>query len=300
METRIRELAARRFNSNNVKVTPLGGGFYGRAFLAELDTEPFRVVIKLYLFPGIAENEAIQLKTLAKHATLKMPEVYFTDIAEAGSFDALAMEYISGVNAGIQTEIPEESIQRLGDAIVENLVSYHSAIHPEGFGQLTSDVFFDDWRSYYKPVAIQTIDKAKKLYEQGELPKELLDIMEQAASRFDRIFNIPIKTARLIHGDYNTWNVMLTENLQDIAGVIDPFNCCWADSELDLYQLDNANGKMFSLLEKYSKKMPLSENFEKKRAFYELFTEINHFYDSKVSMKDYDMMPKALELKSFF
>ena len=43
---------------------------------------------------------------------------------------------------------------------------------------------------------------------------------------------------------------------------------------MDLYQLNNANGRQFRLLEIYAKKKPLTANFAQKNAFYELFTEL--------------------------
>lgn len=65
---------------------------------------------------------------------------------------------------------------------------------------------------------------------------------------------------------------------------IDPFGCCWADSEYDLYQLDNANGKGYGLLQRYAGKMPLSGNFEEKRCFYELYTEVSRYHDACVEV----------------
>ena len=79
-------------------------------------------------------------------------------------------------------------------------------------------------------------------------------------------------------------NVMLDRGRSRAVAVIDPFHCCWADSEFDLYQLDNANGKGYGLLERYGEKMPLSDNFEAKRRFYELYTEVAHYHDAQVEL----------------
>jgi len=101
----------------------------------------------------------------------------------------------------------------------------------------------------------------------------------------------------LIHGDYNTWNVILDDDLTCVKAVIDPFNCCWADSELDLYQLNNANGKYYGLLDIYSAKFPLSENFPLKTSFYEFVSEINHYYDAKVDVRRSQVPEEAIELE---
>lgn len=92
---------------------------------------------------------------------------------------------------------------------------------------------------------------------------------------------------------------MLTEDLKNVSAIIDPFNCSYADREYDLYQLDNANGKEFGLLNNYCKKYQISENFVQKRAFYELFTELNHYYDAKHEIPKEFIANLAGNLKKF-
>jgi len=195
------------------------------------------------------------------------------------------MDFIKGVNAGNVKNIPQATVKQIGNEIVDNLIAYHNAVNAAGFGQLDSKSFSHDWREYYKPIAINILQKSEKLLNDNKLNSQTFEIMKKAVNLFDGIFYLPITQARLIHGDYNTWNIMLTEDLQHVKAVIDPFNCCWADSEFDLYQLDNANGKSFNLLTIYSAKIKLSENFKIKREFYELFTELNHFYDAGIEIK---------------
>ncbi len=122
-------------------------------------------------------------------------------------------------------------------------------------------------------------------------------LFERSLERFDSIFCQSVTEASLIHGDYNTWNIILDETKSCALAVIDPFNCCWADREFDLYQLDNANGKAYGLLKRYSEKVPLSGNFEAKRRFYELYTEVNHYHDARVKadFKAVDDLAKRLE-----
>lgn len=64
--------------------------------------------------------------------------------------------------------------------------------------------------------------------------------------------------------------------------MIDPFICCFADAEMDLYQLDNANCRDYGLLEQYRQRVRLSENFALNNCFYELFTELMHYHDAHV------------------
>lgn len=282
-------------------IKELGGGFYGRVFLISLDCEPFFVVAKLYFFHGLAVKEAAQINMLSKYALLKMPHIYKALEKEQTKFlyDVLFMEYMNGVNAGDfdVTELSEKSKNTICENIVDNLIAIHSVVNPQGFGSLSSEKYCSHWQEYYYPIAKNIVKKARCLLGKGQLSDMVLSVLEQSIKQFDSIFYLPIKQARLIHGDYNTWNVMLDDEKSHAVAVIDPFHCCWADSEFDLYQLDNANGKGYGLLKRYSEKMPLSENFESKRRFYELYTEINHYYDSqvKVNLKAVEELAKRLK-----
>lgn len=294
MENTIKSVIWKRYNVNIEKITPMGGGFYGRVFLVEMPCEPNKIIIKLYLIPGFSQNEYRQIEVLSKSALLKMPKLYWTEpIQENVKYEVLAMEYIRGLNAGeVSAEnLAEESRKNISEEIVNNLLAYHQTINPAGFGLIGSEAFADEWCSYYRPIAHSILAKAKLMLEQGKMYPEAFRIMELAIEHYDDIFYLPVKEACLIHGDYNMWNIMVDESKEHACAVIDPFNCCYADCEYDLYQLDNANGKAFGLLNLYMEKQPVSENFRLKRAFYELFTEINHYFDANVDMREYNLIP---------
>ena len=294
MELSINEVIKKRYDVDVKKITPMGGGFYGRVFLVEIPCEPYQIILKLYLFPGFAVNEYQQIEILAKSACLKMPKLYgMESVQESVKYEVLAMEYLHGLNAGevAVCDLSVETKRVMAEEIVDNLLAYHHTVHPEGFGLIGAEYFFEDWRIYYRPVVEMILNKAKELLEQGKMYPEAFQIMKMAWEHFDDIFYLPITEAGLIHGDYNTWNIMVDEAKEHVVAVIDPFNCCYADTEFDLYQLDNANGKEFGLLTLYKQKQNLSENFRLKRAFYELFTEINHYYDSNIDMHEYNLVP---------
>ncbi len=271
-------------------IRPLGGGFYGRVFLADADEG---IVVKLYLFPNLARREALQLETLARRGRVRMPKVYFA------SDDALLMEYIPGENAGHVSDIPAPSRRRVAEEIVESLIIWHGVRNPEGFGELDAPSFEKDFRDFYHPIAAAVRDKAQILHERGALDRQTMAAFDRSLERFWDIFSLPIRDARLIHGDYNTWNVLLAEDLSHVRAVIDPFGCRWTDPEFDLYQLDNANGRMYGLHELYGKMRALSDNYPQKRAFYELYTELNHFYDAGVSLQKSNIPAQAGTLAKY-
>lgn len=73
-------------------------------------------------------------------------------------------------------------------------------------------------RDYYRPVAERTLKKAETLLARGELDQKTCAVVERAVDQFDRIFYLPITQAGLVHGDYNTWNILLDRDLRHVAG----------------------------------------------------------------------------------
>jgi fructosamine-3-kinase len=82
------------------------------------------------------------------------------------------------------------------------------------------------------------------------------------------------------------WNILLNEDLTDVSGVIDPLDCCWADSEMDIWNLNHVNGKDYGLLDLYASQFPLSDNYLLKMCFYELFSQIASHYDANVGIEE--------------
>lgn len=288
MRDAIDRLIRENYGTEPAKVTALGGGFYGRAFLVELPFEPERIVVKLYLFPGLAKKEAVQLGCLSGSCTLKVPQVYHVCLAgePEGGYDAVLMEYLPGVNAGDLdvSKIAEDTRNTICQEIVENLIAVHGTLHKEGFGAVDSRKFCGTWQEYYYPIAAKIVEKAHVLYKMGQVSEYIVRVFDKSFRDFKKIFDLPVTEARLIHGDYNTWNILLTEEKDHAMAVFDPFGCCWGDSEYDLYQLDNANGKAYGLLERYRQQKRLSPNFDRKRCFYELYSEVGHYHDAGVDV----------------
>ena len=140
---------------------------------------------------------------------------------------------------------------------------------------------------------------ATQLHEANQLNDYVYDIIKCAADNFDKIFYLPITQSSLVHGDYNTWNILADKKSCSVTAIIDPCGCMWADREYDLYQLNNANGKHLKLLEVYANKIPLSENCYEKIAFYELFTEIEHYYKSGYPVVQRRVKKQAEKLNFF-
>ena len=295
----VKKVIDKYFRGQVSEIKNLGGGFYGKVFLASIDKPPHEVVVKIYSDIGMAKKEGLQLSLLAEHTLIPMPRVYYVHEADVHiDHDVLMMEFLTGVNAGFQDKVNEAYLDHIGESMVDNLIAYHSTTNPKGFGEVDTDGFVGDWRLFYRPKVESIMNSALTLYKNGALDEPTYKIVLKAFDKFDEIFYLPITTSGLIHGDYNTWNIMLNEEKTETVAVIDPFGCCWADPEYDLYQLNNANGQNFKLLDRYKRKLPVSENFDLKICFYELFSEIMHYHDAEVDLADSDIPATAAKLEA--
>lgn len=263
-----------------LKIKRIGGGYYADVFRFDYkDSEP--IVVKVYKTKGLMEKEAEQLQLLGKYSAVPVPEVLWTHTAdESFSYDVMAMNFLQGVNGGNVTYLTSAKRRKLAEQVVDSLLQFHNVHNPEGFGEIGNAERYETFNEYYKKRADDILIMAEALHNKGELTDYVYGVAQEAIKQFDRIFCLPITHSSLIHGDYNMWNILVDKKACKVTAVIDPCGCMWGDSEFDLYQLNNANGKKLGLFDVYSEKKKLSENCLQKMAFYEVFTEIEHYYKS--------------------
>lgn len=277
----------------------IGGGFYADVYRFDRNGKAAQI-IKVYKSGGIISKEVAQIKILYEYALYPMPEVLWTHIADDEySKDILSMNCLEGENGGNAFYLNPSKRVKLAEQVVDNLIAFHNVHNSDGFGEIDGDKYYETFNEYYKEKAVAILNMAKKLNKDGQITDYVLSVVRNAVENFDKIFYLPITESSLIHGDYNMWNIMIDKKNCKVTAVIDPCGCMWADSEYDLYQLNNANGKHLKLFETYAKKKKLSENSFQKMAFYELFTEIEHYYNSRYPVQQKLIKKQADNLKSF-
>ncbi len=274
-------------------VRQINQGFYGYVCLAEHDEK--RLIAKVYKQGGCMEREARQLEMLRRHALVRVPEI----IAELpksanGRFDILLMEYLPGVNAGGIKIRDAARRERFADQVVDNLLAIHAVTGPEGFGDYVTEEFSSSWEAYYHSL----IAPMHRALTRSKISRKIANLADELYDRFAQFFTNPVRESCLIHGDYNLWNLMADPLTEQLTGMIDPFGSCFADRELELFQLENSNGSYYHLLENYAKKAPLSDSFEAKKYYYRFWDDVKHYlnvgYCDKNAFLRYG--GKALEL----
>jgi aminoglycoside phosphotransferase (APT) family kinase protein len=250
-----------------------GQGFYGAVYLVDIPKGPRKVILKCYKHRGRNRREAEQLDLLRKYSLLKIPDVFHVhNYNEEIPFEILIMEYIGGINAsGLPSDHPHRD--SFVEEMVDNLIHLHSISNEKGFG--FDGMMYPDWTSCWR-------DRVGKMHQilHADFSNVVCPYAMEAADRsfeaFDQIFSEPIARSSLIHSDYNLWNILVDERTAKITAVIDPIDAGWADSELDLFHLQNAEGDRFGLLDHYRSHAQLSRLFPVKNAFYWFWDDIKH------------------------
>lgn len=291
-------LMSNYFQCNVINSRKIGEGFYGVVYYAEIDKEPYRVIIKWYKHSGNNRSEMENLELLKKYSLLKVPDVYFIHSSDQEiPYEALCMEFIEGINAA-QLETDHVNRDKFVEQMVNNLLHLHNITNDEGFEY--DKLYYSEWKDCYRAridyyyYAIMNNDVYKKVFSTN-----VLDKLEKSLLMYDEVFEQQISRSSLIHGDYNLWNILVDPVTANVTAVIDPMDCGWSDKELDLFHLQNADGDRFGLLEYYKKHADLTTNFPVKNTFYWLWDDVKHtvntgWYDEE---RYSQMGEKLLDLK---
>ncbi len=283
----------------SVKIQRIGGGYYADVYRLDFKSHA-PLVVKVYKSEKVMEEEIAQLGILKKYSLYTMPDIILSHSKnEEYDKDFIIMNFLEGHNAGNLHYISSNKRNKLANSIIDNLIALHNVHNPQGFGMINSENLCTTFNDYYKDKVTDILAMAAELHNKNQLTDYVYDVAKSAADNFDKIFYLPITESSLVHGDYNTWNILADKKQCQVTAIIDPCGCMWADREYDLYQLNNANGKHLKLLDTYASKMPLSKNCFEKMAFYELFTEIEHYYKSGYPVVQKLIKKQAENLKYF-
>ncbi len=258
----------------NVKVlnfVNIGKGGTSNVYMAELKKSPFKVAIKVANKDiDLLLKESEYIKYISSRIDIKLPIIYLEHYEKSIGF--VVMEHFNGHNCGSNYVLNAslEHRQKVAKQIADNILSLQK-IKGENFGDLLNPES-ESWEEYYYKFVEKVAHKSKGLFEDGLLTKEIFETIKNAKDAFWTIFNKPVKEPTMIHGDYWAENNIVDDNF-NLIGVVDPFNCMWADPEYELFALNAIHGDRLDVLGEYLKEQKVSENFNIKNCFYLLFSE---------------------------
>ncbi len=275
-ERYLRRLIEKQFNAPVTAVSQVGQGFYARVYRVSTAKEPREIIVKCHLYAGRGREEQRQLEMLARHAIVKVPRVYFLHLYSADfPCEALAMEYIPGINAA-DVQFPDEaSKNRFVDLVVENLLAWHSVSNPSGFGELDG-VLCPTWTECFGRRIALYHEHIHKDEHQAIVSGHVTAIIDRSFAEMGRIFERANETPSLVHSDYNAWNMLVDPKTFALTGVIDPLDAGWSDSEIDLFHLPNSRPDL-KLLERYMREIQVDEAFWMRYKFYRFWDDVKHY-----------------------
>lgn len=256
------------------KVSYLGGGSYGKAYLVE--TERGKRVMKAVKIADIARSEVETLRLLRNAAGEYIPEVYAVHtVAETNPVTVIEEEYMEGKNLVNPRFMLFGKQKRIALARkISEVLAKVREITSDKFGKICGEKF-DSWQEYYKKYAENVLSRADKGVEEGLVKKEPVELAKKAFERFDEIFSEPVGKACLVHGDVNIANVTVDPKTLELKAIIDPYGSVFGDPEYELFQLRNMGGDRYFLYETVKNSFVTSKNCDAKCAFYALVNEID-------------------------
>ena len=254
-----------KLNKKVIDFKFIGGGSYGRVYKTTLSDGDI-IAVKGYKLEGMNQEEAYQLRTLAKNTTVKMPEVLFA--YEDDNTGILAMTFVEGQNVLIPSFLikSKSQKQKFADEVISGMLEWHSVTNDK-FGELSNPVY-DSWYDYYQKEKQSPWLKAlSELAENGKFSKKKLHILYDATEAFN---NLPQENTKpvLIHADLNIMNIMADPKTFKLTGFIDPCGSIWANREYDLFQLRNMWGDAYNLYETYKSKFEMTKFTDFRVAYY--------------------------------
>lgn len=254
----------------------VGQGFYAAVYRVSMEGAPGKAIVKCHKYPGYSAREGAQLALLARHALLKVPEVYHVHtFAPDLPFEALIMEHIPGVNASRIAFPSPDVMARFADAVVDNLLAWHAVVHPQGFGEIGGP-FYPTWLDFFGRRIAAYREQIRAPAHRATVSPYVMSVIERSFDRMPQILSRASGEAVLVHGDYNLWNVMVDPDTYQVTGIIDPIDAGWGDWEIDLFHLPNCRPEV-GLLERYLQQVQVDGAFSVRYAFYRFWDDVKHY-----------------------
>ena len=265
LEAKINEVTPKELSAQIKEMKFIGGGSFGKVFKVIL-SDGRTVAVKAFRRQGANLEEATQLKILAKHTSIPMPEVLFTYNDDAVAL--MGMSFIEGKNVLEVSFLLKNKKQKddFAKKVVKGMSEWHS-VKGEAYGFIDGKKYTTWLECYKKEKQEPWLKGLSELTKNGKFSKKKLNLLLEATELFDTVSAEPEHPV-LIHADLNIMNIMADPVSFELTGFIDPCGAMWADREYDLFQLRNMWGDAYGIYEEYKRQHNLSELADFRIAYY--------------------------------
>jgi fructosamine-3-kinase len=249
----------------------LSGGMVNSVFMADLDCEPYRAVLKVNpeaVNPKF-DCEAGQLNNFHTETQFPVPRALFC-FSDGKAFDhsAIALSVIDGVRLGA-ARLGRTEGELLDVEIAQALIDLHSHTL-SGYGEV-DQAEKATWAEVFEPRF-----RAEIAMCEGKAEPYILDVSHAMAEWLPDLLARPGAQPSLVHGDIWANNVIVIPGSPRIlSGFLDPI-AFYADPEYELAYLEvfwTVGERFFEI---YTKVYPLAEGYPVRKAVYHLNTMLIH------------------------
>ncbi|MCS2158489.1 YcbJ family phosphotransferase [Scandinavium sp. H11S7] len=260
--------------------------------LYDAQGHPMPLLARSFTTPGLAQQLAWKISTLARSGTVRMPVVYgvMTHEEHPGP-DILLLERLRGVPVEAPARTPDRW-EQLKDQIVEALLAWHRQDSGGCVGTVDSTQE-NLWPLWYRQ-RVEMLWSTLNLYPNTGLTMQDKRILFRTRECLPALFDGFNDNCVMVHGNFTLRSMLKDSRSDQLLAMVGPGIMLWAPREYELFRLSES-GLAEGLLWHYLQRAPVSESFLWRRWLYLLWDEVAQLVNTgRFNRARFDLASKSL------
>lgn len=260
--------------------------------LYDAQGHPMPLLARSFTTPGLAQQMAWKISTLARSGTVRMPVVYgvLTHEEHPGP-DILLLERLRGVPVEAPARTPDRW-EQLKDQIVEGLLAWHRQDSGGCVGTVDSTQE-NLWPLWYRQ-RVEMLWSTLNLYQNTGLTMQDKRILFRTRECLPALFDGFNDNCVMVHGNFTLRSMLKDSRSDQLLAMVGPGIMLWAPREYELFRLSES-GLAEGLLWHYLQRAPVSESFLWRRWLYLLWDEVAQLVNTgRFDRANFDLASKSL------
>jgi len=260
--------------------------------LYDAQGHPMPLLARSFTTPGLAQQLAWKISTLARSGTVRMPVVYgvLTHEEHPGP-DILLLERLRGVPVEAPARTPDRW-EQLKDQIVEGLLAWHRQDSGGCVGTVDSTQE-NLWPLWYRQ-RVEMLWSTLNLYQNTGLTMQDKRILFRTRECLPALFDGFNDNCVMVHGNFTLRSMLKDSRSDQLLAMVGPGIMLWAPREYELFRLSES-GLAEGLLWHYLQRAPVSESFLWRRWLYLLWDEVAQLVNTgRFNRANFDLASKSL------
>ncbi|MCS2172390.1 YcbJ family phosphotransferase [Scandinavium sp. TWS1a] len=260
--------------------------------LYDAQGNPMPLLARSFTTPGLAQQLAWKISTLARSGTVRMPVVYgvMTHEEHPGP-DFLLLERLRGVSVEAPARTPDRW-EQLKDQIVEALLAWHRQDSGGCVGTVDSTQE-NLWPLWYRQ-RVEMLWSTLNLYNNTGLTMQDKRILFRTRECLPMLFDGFNDNCVMVHGNFTLRSMLKDSRSDQLLAMVGPGIMLWAPREYELFRLSESR-LAEGLLWHYLQRAPVSESFLWRRWLYLLWDEVAQLVNTgRFNRANFDLASKSL------